>query len=317
MKSPHLGWVAPFLFACGVLMCATGAAQESKGSTSSGQLEAGGISRGAEPTGNETETKPKASLSPLHTFLGIDPTTDEFTRPGAQKKPAVKAEQGPVASEAKAAEAPTLNANQATPSVPTKITGEPDDLLAAENAQKLRAAIVKAIEQGDQSSLASLLSGLPQGTGYERLLETSRRYSYLLYLFLLVYPLSIVSAEFFRWLARRADAALVARERAYQASRARLRLLLATVSTATIAMFWWGTEHDFWFEQRTQFATFVTAVLVLLAASGLLRFVIRRAAARYPVLMIRELQLKQVQLQQEVDELQKRLHTLRFAGGLS
>jgi hypothetical protein len=148
-------------------------------------------------------------------------------------------------------------------------------------------------------------------------METSRRYSYLFYLFLLLYPLGIVSAEFFQWVARRRNDTLAPSERAYQASRARRRLLLAACSASTVVLFWGGAENDFWWGEPTRFAAFVTAVIVSFAVAAVLRLVIRRAAAHYPVLVIRDLQLKQVQLQEEVAELQKRLHHLRYAGGLS
>ena len=88
-----------------------------------------------------------------------------------------------------------------------------------------------------------------------------------------------------------------------------LRATLEPVLTA-LGGRWWRFEPDLFGPGE-----FLLAEAFVVAAA-LLRFVIRRAAARYPVLVIRDLQLKQVKLQEEVEELQKRLHHLRYAGGL-
>jgi hypothetical protein len=292
--------------------------------TGSRHLGEGGNSRIAYQTdapdqkAKPSDGKPQTTFSPLHTFLGIDPTTDTFTRPGPRRKTAVRSDQKPVNGEtALAGQSPAEPGLHAPAGAAASAPTDAEDIAALESAEQVRAAIIKALQEGDQTSIASLLTALPQGVGYERLLQTSRRYSYVIFFLLMLYPVSVLGTELFHWIGRRNVTSLGERERAYLASRARRRLSLAVASMGTIVLFWWGTENNFWWDKPPLLAAFATAVLVLLVVAALLRFMIRRAAVQYPVLVIRELQLKQLKLQEEVEELQKRLHSLRFAGGLS
>src|SRR4029079_1086078 len=228
--------------------------------------------------------KTKTTLSPLHTFLGIDPTNDSFEGPGAAKNR--KPSASPKVADSKA---PGV-----APGGERSVSGDPDTMPVTQNAEELKAGIANALQNGDQGALASLLSSFQQGSGYERLLETGRQYSLIIYLLCLIYPFSILMSESLQWLGRRFERGLTDRDRRYYARRMRRRLMLAAVLSGTVILFWWGEVHAFWWEQPQQLALFAMAIVTLMLTSAALKLIIRRAAARYPVLVIRDLHQKQL-----------------------
>ena len=277
------------------------------------------------PARDPQRPDPKPTLSPLHTFLGIDPTNDKFEPGNGQRrrggsppgKTRAVTPQAVAGADAAPSQANTVSQDRSVAVGRNSAdSGDPDAMPFTKSAEEVRAAIVDALQRGDQGALASLLSTWGQGSGYERLLETTRQYSLILYLLCLIYPLAIFSSESLQWFARRYETGLTDRDRRYYGRRLRRRLMLAAVLTGTIVLFWWGSAHNFWWERPQQLALFAAAVIALGLTSAVLRIIIRRAAARYPVLVIRDLYQKQVELQEEVEELRKRLHSFRFAGGM-
>lgn len=314
MRTRPAAWIASFLLAFGFSAVGVGEQPVPTDQSVPGQLVDAPQKSQDEHSRPAADTKANKPLSPLHTFLGIDPTTDSFTRPDAKKKAARAAKKRDNQSSADA------SIQQSSPEGgkggKARSLDDPE-MAAVENAQEVREAIANALQNGDQNSLLAALPGLSQGAKYEQVLEMTRRYSLLLYLLMFAYPAYMVTAEMVQWLIRKFDPALSDVDRRYFRSRMRRRLLLTATSASTIALLCWGSAAGFWLGQPGRLAGFATALFTLFIASVILRQLIRSAAAQYPVKVMRELHVQQLKLQADVDELRKRLHSMRLAGGIS
>jgi hypothetical protein len=246
----------------------------------------------------------RQTLSPLHAFLGIDPVTGEFKPPNASRPPT--------------APASTDSSPQATPSRPD---GAPADVPVADlplggtTVDELRAAIAKAIDNGDEDALATALLKVPGGAGYDRLMAFGAQYAWLGYLFLL-YPLGIVLSELYSAWARRKENATSEKDRRFYGRQLRRSVLLTVCTTASVALVWWAGENNFWWDQPARLIVVAAALSLLILISAALRLITRRAAARYSLTVIEDLRLQHAVLQREVEELRGRLQRSTIADAI-
>ncbi len=241
----------------------------------------------------------RQALSPLHAFLGIDPITGEFKRPGAptrdgQSRPNGSPAVGPTDS------LPSDNSNGSD----SVGGGSP---LSEATLDDFRAAIAKAVDEHDDDALAAAFTNLTRGAGYEGFSLVSPQVERLGYLALFLYPLGIVISEIYGGWSRRNSAGRTERERRYWGRHLRRRLVLAALSVATISVFWWAGENRFWWNDPQRLIAVLGALALLMAISALLRLIISRAAKDYPFRVIEDLRMQQFALEKEIKELRRRL----------
>jgi hypothetical protein len=237
----------------------------------------------------------KQTLSPLHAFLGIDPVTGEFKPPNA---PPPRTAPGPVAS-----------CPPGTPSDPDPLPADvplADMPLGSTTLEDVRAAMVKAIENGDDDALASAILKVPGGVGYDRLMALGAQYAWIGYL-LLLYPLGIVLSELFSAWVRRKENAGSEGDRRFYSRQLRRSVLMTLCTMGSITLVWWAGENSFWWDQPARLIVAVVALGLFAFIAAALRLINRRAAARYSLAIIQDLRRQHAALQGEIEELRQRL----------
>ncbi|HET6324063.1 MAG TPA: hypothetical protein VFG04_05140 [Planctomycetaceae bacterium] len=241
----------------------------------------------------------RQALSPLHAFLGIDPITGEFKRPGGSAR----------SGESRPNEAPAVGptgsfSNENSNGSDSTGGGSP---LSEATLDDFRAAIAKAVDEHDDDALAAAFTNLTRSTGYEGFSLVSPQIERLGYLALFLYPLGIVISEFYGGWSRRNTPRRTERERCYWGRHVRRRLVLAALSVTTISVFWWAGENRFWWNDPQRLMAVLAALALLMALSALLRLIISRAAKDYPFRVIEDLRMQQFALENEIKELRRRL----------
>ncbi len=124
---------------------------------------------------------------------------------------------------------------------------------------------------------------------------------------LFVYPLGIaLGAIYSAWAGRRRHVR-TERDRRHDARQLRRRLALAISTAATIGLFWWASEYNFWWSEPTKLLAAAAGLTVLVLLSAALRLIISRAANDYSRSTIEDLRCQHAALCDEVKELRKRL----------
>jgi hypothetical protein len=250
---------------------------------------------------SEPPAEGRQTLSPLHSLLGIDPTTGEFKRPGAPPRSGESSTPRAAPTATLGSEDPLIFENSRFG------TSSGEGQLSEATLDDFRAAIAKAIDEHDDDALAAAFTNLTRGAGYDGFSLVSPQIERLGYLALFLYPLGIVLCEMYGVWSRRNTPVRAERERRYWARHLRRRLVLAAVSIITIGLFWWAGEHRFWWNEPQRLLSILTVLASLLAISALLRLIIARAAKDYPFRVIEDLRMQQFALESEIKELRRRL----------
>lgn len=229
------------------------------------------------PTPTDTESN-GGTISPLHSYLGIDPDTGEFSRSSTPLAPAA----GPNAA------------------------GTPDEAGDPEAAaERQLEAVRRAVEQlgrGD-GGLGTLL-----GAGAESpLAETAGRLAAVSWLLLLAYPAGLILPELFGTRELSEDPTLDASDRRYFRRRRRRRVWLAACSAAAIGLLAWGQWHWFWVTEPAKLTAVGVAIAALLLACVTLQSLLRRAAADYPAAVLRGVRTRQDEIARELADLRRRV----------
>jgi hypothetical protein len=249
----------------------------------------------------------KPTLSPLHAFLGIDPVTGEFRSPNASPP-----RNAPQTAETRPA-GPA--ANSGAPATPPIDDPSADLQLGGTSVEEVRAAIVKALDSGDDNALASALLKMPAAGGFDQLTAFASQFAWVGYL-LLLYPLGIVLSELYSTWMRRRQNRTTENDRRFYSRQLRRSLLLTACTAASIAIIWFAGEHNFWWNEPARLIAAVVALCFLGLIAASLRLINRRAASRYSLTVIEVLRRQQLALQIEVQELRKRLHAATVATAL-
>ena len=211
-------------------------------------------------------------LSPLHTYLGLDPATGEFVDRPAAAEPAAGQKADPPA--------------------------RPQDPAAA-----FRDAVEQVAGEGDFGGVAELLGGAkgsPLG-------ETFARLAALSWLLLLAYPLGVALSELFGGRDLDEDPAAGAVDRRHYAKRRRRRLVLAGCSAAVVGLLAWGQANWFWTGEPAKLTAVSAAVGLLLLAVVTLQGLVRRMDADYPAAVLREIRMRQDESARELADLRRRV----------
>ena len=259
------------------------------------------------------------TLSPLHAFLGIDPVTGEFNSPSATPPKMARPTAAPPGGQPQAKSA----ASSSDPAAETSPGESPlRDILskASESGEmpagdtpigdttvdELRAAIVKAIDERDDHALTAALTKVTRGIGYDELPIPAAKYGDLITVALLLYPLGIaLGAIYSAWKGRRQHVR-TERDRRHDARQFRRRLALALSTAATIGLFWWAGEYNFWWSEPKKLLAAAGGLTLLVLVSAALRWIISRSANDYARRTLEDLRCQHAALCDEVKELRRR-----------
>ena len=273
---------------------------------------------GAQPAPGEGGTSETAggeerqTLSPLHAFLGIDEETGQFLP--SERSPTDDAGDGELQSSRSQSDRRSRASDEQPPGELEEdpydrasrlleragrgedISGEADEAMAA----------VAELLQEDEDLMGRWNSLLPP-----HLQQDWSRFGWyftlLLAAVLMVYPLRIVLSEIASWLSRRGEPVLTDLDRRYWRKRVRRRLMMATLSATLVLLMTVGAYLFPWYRSASWFTGYCVISLVLTFWIGGLSFLIKRAEARYEKAVVQQLRRQQLELQQEVDELRRRL----------
>ena len=253
------------------------------------------------------------TLSPLHAFLGIDEETGQFLpTERATADDAGDRELRNFRSQADrrsraADEQPLEGGPEVDPyaraSRLLERAGRGEDI--SDEADEAMAAVAELLQE-DEDLMGRWNVLLPP--------HLQQDYSsfgwYFVLLFaavLMVYPLRIVLSEIASWWSRRGEPVLTDLDRRYWRKRIRRRLLMAALSAALVLLMTVGAYLFPWYRSASWFTGYCVVSLVLTLWIGGLSFLIKRAEARYGQAIVQQLRRQQLELQQEVDELRRRL----------
>ena len=209
------------------------------------------------------------TLSPLHSYLGIDAESGEFA-----DKPAA--------------------------TTPADAERPPEE--AAEKAAREVRQVVERVADGDLSELGGLLNA----AGGSPLGETARLAMTVSVAVLLIYPLSIVLVELASAAGRRGET-LEEVDRRHFRRRRRLRLLSAAAAAGAIGLLTWAHWEWFWLDRPEVLAAVGAGLAACLLAWSTLAGLVRRADAEYPAAVLRGVRDRQAELALDLADLRRRL----------
>jgi hypothetical protein len=276
-------------------------------------------------------------LSPLHALLGIDPVTGQFKSPSPAQPPV--ASQPPSETETLAANSeekapekalqqdPSPAADSPSSTIPDRVadqrptaTERPPVDAVADRAEVVLGAVSDFLEGADQESLSKVASVLPQAFQEDALLNRYLAFYWWMSLaviaLLALYPIGILISELSGWWTRRHDRDLSVLDQTYHRTRLRRRLLLAGLLLGLAILVPLGGYSFQWANSPAWLTAYWGVVLLLAVWAWVLGAVVKRSAKWYAQAVVRELRRNQLELQQELDDLRKRIANLRLTAGV-
>lgn len=244
------------------------------------------------PAGDVTEAQPEI-LSPLHTFLGIDPATGEFVPVAEQTASAV----GGTTSDGTEVAGPAAG------------SGTSDSIRNAIATQEPVRRVIRELNEGGLTELSSLLDGTMNNQALTTLRRQVAVFSAAL---MLLFPLGIVVSELAGWWGRKDEDGLTDLDRRYYRTRLRRQLLLAALVTVLIGLCSAGSLTGYWWSQPAWFTAFCGATALIGVWSLALWYLVRHSARNYSVALMRDVRRYQLELRQDLDELRKRMGGIRL-----
>lgn len=245
----------------------------------------------------------RETLSPLHSFLGIDAKTGEFLSE-AEKQQRKERWAKQTAPKTEAGDQPVASAPGG--SSPDQITSVPDDLepvrQEAEVAVQRFSEAVKALNDGELTPLSHLLdSGLRDGS-YQKLQKWISLAAGLV--FLIPALVLLISGMAERFLA--GDNELVDDiDRRYQRGRFRRQMIRAALFLVLAGLAPLGIWYATWWENPAWFSAYAGTVLLLIVAAAALGRANRESAKWYGQATLREIRKGQFELRQEIEHLRR------------
>lgn len=264
-------------------------------------------------------------LSPLHALLGIDPVTGQFKSPRApQPSPdtsgLVKNSEDTVSENAPQPD-PNPTAEPTTPVSPPPLAAQRQPVDAvADQAEVVLGAVSDLLKETDQESLSKVASVLPQILQEDRMFNRYLAFYWWMSLaivaLLALYPMAITVSELSAWWTRRHDSDLNELDQKYHRTRFRRRLLLAGLLLALAILVPLGGYSIQWTNSPAWLTAYWGIVLLLAAWAWGLGSLVKWSAKRYGQAVVRDLRRNQLELQQELDDLRKRIAQLRLTAGV-